>query len=193
MRLGCPNQKILRERNPSPPLMLKQQTVGEKLRMRVHVELHSVLLLDGEGHRRRHGHHLPVQTSMLHLQELEHSSETERMKRLREPRMKLCVASNLRHKVVGGIENATVGEKGAVAGLHQDPGLHLGRQKLDEPGATAHHARPAHRHAVVLAPGQSPLHRRHLQFDEDHDLFNTLRLAGGATVTHDHDQRPEPK
>ena len=92
-----------------------------------------------------------------------------------------------------GIENATVGEKGAVAGLHQDLGLRLGRQKLDEPGATAHHARPAHRHAVVLAPGQSPLHRRHLQFDEDHDLFNTLRLAGGATVTHDHDQRPEPK
>ena len=96
-----------------------------------------------------------------------------------------------------GIENATVGEKGAVAGLHQDPGLHLGRQKLDEPGATAHHARPAHRRAVVLAPGQSPIHRRHLQFDEDHDLFHTLRHAGGATVTHDHDhdhdQRPEPK
>jgi hypothetical protein len=91
-----------------------------------------------------------------------------------------------------GIENATVGEKGAAAELHQDPGLHLGRQKLDEPGATAHHARPAHRHAVVLAPGQSPLHRRHLQFDEDHDLFHTLRHAGmesatvGATVTHDH-------
>jgi hypothetical protein len=92
-----------------------------------------------------------------------------------------------------GIENATVGGKGAVAGLRQDPGLHLGRQKLDEPGATAHHARPAHRRVVALAPGQSPIQRRHLQFDEDHDRFHTLRHAGmesatvGATVTHGHD------
>jgi hypothetical protein len=91
-----------------------------------------------------------------------------------------------------GIENATVGEKGAVAGLHQDLGLRLGRQKLDEPGATAHHARPAHRRVVVLAPGQSPIQRRHPRFDEDHDPFHTLRHAGmesatvGATVTHDH-------
>src|SRR5271168_3393798 len=100
MKLGCPNQEILHERNPSPPLMLKQQTAGEKLRVRVHVELRSVPLLDGEGHHRRHRHHLPVQTSMLHSQEVDHSNETERMKRLRKPRMMLCVATGLRHKVV---------------------------------------------------------------------------------------------
>lgn len=92
-----------------------------------------------------------------------------------------------------GIENATVGEEEAVAGLHQDPGLHLGRQKLDEPVATAHHAHLAHRRAVVLAPGQSPILRRHLQFDEDHGLFHPLHHAGmepatvGATVSHHQD------
>ena len=46
---------------------------------------------------------------------------------------------------------------------------------------------------MVLAQGQPPIQRRHLQFDEDHDLFHTLRHAGmepatvGVTVTHDHD------
>jgi hypothetical protein len=93
-----------------------------------------------------------------------------------------------------GIENAIVGEEGAVAGLHQDPGLHLDRQKLDEPpGATAHHARPPHPRAMVLALGQSPILHRHLQFDEDHGLFHPPRHVGmesaivGATVTHHHD------
>jgi hypothetical protein len=92
-----------------------------------------------------------------------------------------------------GIENATVGEEGAVVGLHQDPGLRLGRQKLDGPGATAHHARPARRDAVVLALGQPLILRLHLQFDEDHGLFHPLRHVGmepatvGATVTHDQD------
>ena len=92
-----------------------------------------------------------------------------------------------------GIENAIVGEEEAVAGLHQDPGLPRGRQKLDEPVATAHHARLAHRRAVVLAPGQSPILRRHPQFDEDHGLFHPLHHAEmepatvGATVTHHQD------